>query len=206
MSAALANLKSELSVSCAKMVSAAEKEVAAAQAEVQKRMEELDLRERTVALREVEMDRRERMLQAKEDGHLLPMTPTPARARGGARFSPRLPLNEEEKSDKSDYGLSPVLFSSTRSQEASGQALESFCMPSPSVESELDVEALSCHRLKAVFERPERRTGGPSSTIAATANALQAAVAGSNNVPDGRKPRVTLKDLLRMDEERLSVH
>lgn len=204
---AVENFKLELQDSCARIICAAEQELASANYEAKKRKEDLDERERALILREADVDRRERILQAKEDNHLLPMTPTPARA--GARFSPRLPLQATQQTD--DYGLSPVLFSSTKSGQ---ETLESFCIPSPLVtESELDtVEVGSCHRLKAMFERRDmdtprptaRRTGGPSQTIAATAAALQAAVTG--NATEGRKPRVTMQELLRQDEERLSVY
>ena len=193
MHAAVENFKSEISDACARIMAVAE--------------QELGQRERSVALREADLDRRERILQAKEECHLLPMTPTPARA--GARFSPRLPLMTSEEV-KSDYGLSPVMFSSSKSGH---ETAESFCIPSPLVpEADLDtVEVGSCPRLKAIFEnrndemRPlsSRRTAGPSQNIAAAASALQAAVAGNNT--EGRKPRVTLQDLLRKDEERLSV-
>eukprot|EP00435_Cladocopium_sp_Y103_P006478 s1579_g2.t1 len=142
MNAAVENFKSELSDACARILAIAE--------------QELTQRERTVALREADLDRREKILQAKEEGHLLPMTPTPARA--GARFSPRLQLATEEV--KSDYGLSPVLFSSSKS----GHEVESFCIPSPSVpEPDLDaVEVGSCHRLKAIFENRNNETRNPT--------------------------------------------
>mmetsp|Transcript_44896 Transcript_44896/g.54953 ORF Transcript_44896/g.54953 Transcript_44896/m.54953 type:complete len:196 (+) Transcript_44896:39-626(+) len=194
MNAAIESFKCEISDACARIIAVAEQEFAH--------------RERTVALREADVERREKILQAKEDSHLLPMTPTPARA--GARFSPRLQLQATNEEVKSDYGLSPVLFSSSKS----GHEVESFCIPSPTETKEPDFDAVevgSCHRLKAIFENRNndmrhptaRRTGGPSQNIAAAASALQAAVAGNNT--EGRKPRVTLQDLLRKDEERLSV-
>eukprot|EP00913_Durusdinium_trenchii_P018490 g17372.t1 len=162
MNGAVENFKLELQDSCARIICAAEQDSPTGKgSRGESWMQHARMkRERALILREADVDRRERILQAKEDNHLLPMTPTPARA--GARFSPRLPLQATQQTD--DYGLSPVLFSSTKSGQ---ETLESFCIPSPLVtESELDtVEACVCGSTdslptsKAAFARSEAATG-----------------------------------------------